>query len=112
MSPEARYSRNPLCPGCEPPALTRRSFLRRSSMGFGLLAVATLADRWTSAQTRRQFTHFTPRAKHVIFLFMDGGVSHVDTFDPKPELVKRNGEPAKWRADERSQSISSSRKWL
>ena len=36
--------------------------------------------------------HFAPKAKSVISLFMNGGTSHVDTFDPKPELAKRNGE--------------------
>jgi hypothetical protein len=37
--------------------------------------------------------HFTPRAKSVIFLFMDGGVSHIDSFDPKPRVSKESGEP-------------------
>ena len=37
--------------------------------------------------------HFKPRAKRIIFLFMNGGVSHVDTFDPKPMLQKYNGQP-------------------
>ena len=37
--------------------------------------------------------HFKPRAKRVIFLFMNGGVSHVDTFDPKPMLEKYHGKP-------------------
>ena len=37
--------------------------------------------------------HFKPKAKRVIFLFMNGGVSHVDTFDPKPMLEKYNGKP-------------------
>ncbi len=43
---------------------------------------------------------------------MDGGVSHVDTFDPKPELTKRHGQQAEWAADLKSQAISPSRKWL
>ncbi len=83
-----RLSVNRLCPGCEAPALTRRGFLERSSLGFGWLAFAGLASRWASAETQARAPHFAPRAKHVIFLFMDGGVSHVDTFDPKPELTK------------------------
>ena len=37
--------------------------------------------------------HFPPRAKSVIFLFMDGGVSHIDSFDPKPRVQKESGEP-------------------
>ena len=81
-------------------------------MGFGMLAFAGLANQWAEAETRRALPHFAPRAKHVIFLFMDGGVSHVDTFDPKPELSKRNGQPAQWQADARSQSLSPNRKWL
>ncbi len=81
-------------------------------MGFGLLAFAGLTDAWAAAETRRLLPQFAPRAKHVIFLFMDGGVSHVDTFDPKPELTKRNGQRAQWRPDARSQAVSSNRKWL
>jgi len=37
--------------------------------------------------------HFKPKAKHVIFLFMNGGLSHIDSFDPKPMLTKYNGQP-------------------
>lgn len=40
-----------------------------------------------------QVTHFAPRPKRVIFLFMSGGPSHVDLFDPKPELVRLAGQP-------------------
>ncbi len=101
-----------LCPGCDTPALSRRDFLARSNMGFGWLAFAGLANGWAAAETRQRTTHFAPRAKRVIFLFMDGGVSHVDTFDPKPELVKRHGEPAKWKPDVLSQGVSANRKWL
>ena len=110
--PNARQSINPLCPGCDAPAVSRRDFLQRSSMGFGLMAFSGLAQRWAMAETRQLQTQFVPRAKHVIFLFMDGGVSHVDTFDPKPELTKHHGESAVWRADPRSQAIHPSRKWL
>lgn len=81
-------------------------------MGFGLLAFAGLANAWASTATRRLLPQFVPRAKHVIFLFMDGGVSHVDTFDRKPELTKRNGQRAQWQPDARSQGVSSDRKWL
>ncbi len=99
-------SRNPRCPGFAS-AFNRRDFLQRSSMGFGWLAYQGLAQQWASAAT-----HFTPRAKRVIFLFMDGGVSHVDSFDPKPELAKRHGQQAVWRADALSQGTSGNRKWL
>ena len=100
------------CPGRTASPLSRRGFLQRSSMGFGWLAFAGLANRWAAAETRRAAAHFAPRAKHVIFLFMDGGVSHVDTFDPKPELTKRHGQSAEWKSDTRSQSLSPGRKWL
>ena len=81
-------------------------------MGFGWLAFAGLSTEWAAAETRRPKTHFKPRAKRVIFLFMDGGVSHVDSFDPKPQLAKRNGQPAKWKPDVLSQAVSANRKWL
>jgi hypothetical protein len=100
------------CPGCQPPATSRRDFLRRSSLGFGALALAGLGHRWAAAELGKAATHFAARAKRVILLFMDGGVSHVDSFDPKPELTKRSGQPAKWKPDPLSQSISAGRKWL
>ncbi len=81
--------------------------MQRSSLGFGWLALTGL----TSAADRMQ-PHFVPRARRVIFLFMDGGVSHVDTFDPKPELTRLHGQPAKWKQDPLSQAVSAGRKWL
>jgi hypothetical protein len=76
--------------------------LRHSAVGFGYLALASLlgedAARAASAipatdpLAPRQ-PHFTPRAKRVIFLFMKGGPSHVDTFDPKPLLDRDHGKP-------------------
>jgi hypothetical protein len=104
------YSNNPLCPGHDTPVSTRRDFLKRTNMGFGMLALSGLASRWSAAAP--PVPQFAPRAKHVIFLFMDGGVSHIDTFDPKPELTKRHGQQADWVADKGSQAISPSRKWL
>lgn len=96
---------------------TRREFLRRSGLGFGALAFAGLSTQWAAAtagagRAGRPLTHFAPRARNVIFLFMDGGVSHVDTFDPKPELARRSGQPVQWRTDTRSQAASAGRKWL
>ena len=67
----------------------RREFLRRCGMGFGSLALADLLSQ--SAQAGAA-THFPARAKHVIHIFLNGGVSQVDTFDPKPELTKRGGQ--------------------
>ncbi|MFO0868139.1 MAG: DUF1501 domain-containing protein [Pirellulales bacterium] len=103
------------CPGRQAPATSRRAFLQQSSLGFGWLALADLAARtsWATPLTAgSERSHHRPRARHVIFLFMDGGVSHVDTFDEKPALTQRDGQPAQWRADARSQAVSANRKWL
>jgi hypothetical protein len=70
--------------------LSRRDLLRRAGMGFGLLGLAGTLQAAQRLATPR--THFAPRAKRVIFLFMNGGPSHVDTFDPKPALAKHAGE--------------------
>jgi hypothetical protein len=104
-----KRQRNRLCPGFDGLACSRRDFLRRTSLGFGWLAFADLASRQTDAATPPAFA---PSAKRVIFLFMDGGVSHVDTFDPKPALTKRHGQAADWKADPLSQSVSADRKWF
>jgi hypothetical protein len=69
------------------PATSRRDLLRLTANGFGLLA---LADVLRAADPK---PHFAPKAKRVIFLFMHGGPSQVDTFDPKPMLKKLNGQP-------------------
>jgi hypothetical protein len=73
----------------------RRAFLQRTSAGFGWLAFSALAAQWTRAAEPAyrnplapQMPHFTARAKRVIFLFMAGGPSHLDTFDWKPKLAK------------------------
>ncbi len=66
--------------------LTRRDLLRRGGAGFGMLGLATALQ---GAPAR---THFPARAKRVIFLFMNGGPSHVDTFDPKPALKTYAGQ--------------------
>ena len=97
------------CPGRQPSARSRREFLKNSSMGFGWLAFSQIAAQALAVPSQKMSR---PQAKRVIFLFMDGGVSHVDTFDPKPELDKRHGQPAKWRIDTRSQAVSANRKWL
>ncbi len=78
---------------------TRRDALKTLWSGFGYMAFAGLAARASAADaatkagplTPRQ-PHFTPRAKRVIFLFMNGGPSHVDTFDYKPKLAADNGK--------------------
>lgn len=83
---------------------TRRDMLSKLGSGFGTLALSgllhevegTKAQRKNSAAnnpTAPQKTHFDAKARSVIFLYMDGGVSHVDSFDPKPRLKKDNGKP-------------------
>ena len=69
--------------------LTRRRFLSHTSAGLGMAAVASLLGASAAVQGR---THFTPRAKNVIYLFMAGGPSHVDLFDHKPMLRQRHGQ--------------------
>src|SRR3954464_3256081 len=77
----------------------RREMLRRAGAGFGSLALAAmLADEARAATPANPLAprepHFKARAKRVIFLFMPGGPSQVDTFDPKPELTKQHGKPS------------------
>jgi Protein of unknown function (DUF1501) len=81
--------------------ISRRTLLHRAAGGFGAIALhAMLADS-TAADGPRQSTvdplaprksHFAPKARRVIFLYMTGGVSHVDTFDHKPKLVADAGK--------------------
>jgi hypothetical protein len=66
--------------------------LGRCAGGFGSIALAALM-RQTASAGAAQATHFRPRAKHIIFLYMDGGVSQVDSFDPKPRLNREHGQP-------------------
>ncbi len=75
---------------------TRRAFLSDLGMGFtGLALGAMLADdgrvRAGEASAQHATTHFTPRAKSVIWIFLSGGYSHLETFDPKPALNKYAG---------------------
>ena len=86
------------------PGLTRRESLQRMGTGMGVLGLAgilaqdgTLANAAPSqggsaSPLAPKAAHFAPRAKHVIHLFMNGGPSQVDTFDPKPALEKYNGQ--------------------
>ena len=92
------------------PARSRRDFLARAGGGFGAIALASLmqenvrADeapsRSTAASPGRlanplapQPAHFSPRATNIIWIFLDGGPSHIDLFDPKPELNRLDGQP-------------------
>jgi hypothetical protein len=75
--------------------LTRRQALQNAACGFGYLALAGLSARQADAASSPlavRMPHFPPRAKRVIFLFMQGGVSHVDSFDYKPRLEKDDGK--------------------
>lgn len=86
-----------------PRRLSRRQILSGASAGFGMLAFRAIAD--TSCHRR-------PRARNIIFCFMDGGPSHVDTFDPKPMLRKHEGRPiGEGAVTKRSQS-NAGRVWL
>ncbi|MFN0172961.1 MAG: DUF1501 domain-containing protein [Bryobacteraceae bacterium] len=69
---------------------SRREFLSRHAFGFGGLALAQL--RAASNPLAPKVPHFPAKAKSVIYLFMQGGPSHVDTFDPKPELSRYDGK--------------------
>ncbi len=72
---------------------SRRQVLQRMCAGFGMVGLAALIDpRAASAAGASRGPHFAPRAKRVIFLFMNGGPSHVDTFDPKPALRDYAGQ--------------------
>ena len=70
---------------------SRREFLRQAGGGFGALALAHLLGA-EKAGAAAQLPHFPARAKSVIFLFMEGGPSHIDLFDPKPLLNKLAGQ--------------------
>ncbi len=81
--------------------MSRRQLLREASMGFGSIALATMLHERAKAESAGQPrpTHFAPKARSVIFLFMDGGVSQVDSFDPKPRLQKEHGQKPKFKTD-------------
>ena len=73
--------------------LTRRELLRRCSLGFGGIALSgLLASPAFGAETSGK-RPLKAKAKKVIFCYMSGGVSHVDSFDPKAALTKLNGKP-------------------
>src|SRR5438034_1254794 len=83
--------------------LTRRDFLSRCGLGFGMLSLANLLGPQALAAAAEGVSgnsplvprapHFPAKAKRVIHIFANGGPSHVDTFDPKPELARLHGKP-------------------
>lgn len=89
-------------PFSSPSLLSRREFLRRSGMGMGALGLAGILGTqglWTPSAGAESMNplaphapHFAPKAKRVIHFFLNGGPSHVDTFDPKPALAKYAGQ--------------------
>jgi hypothetical protein len=91
------------CHRLTPAPHSRRSFLRQAGCGFGAVALAALWSQDASRGAESSVAsndplapkspHHAPRAKNVIFLYMDGGPSQVDTFDPKPLLNERDGQP-------------------
>ena len=80
-------------------SLSRRAMLGRSALGFGSLGLYSLLSDASLLATSHpgplaaRKPHFAARAKRIIFLFMHGGVSHIDTFDPKPRLDRDHGKP-------------------
>tara|TARA_B100001123_G_scaffold428438_1_gene545448 strand:- start:4706 stop:6151 length:1446 start_codon:yes stop_codon:yes gene_type:complete len=84
---------------CQPhsrPTRTRREFIRDAFCGFGGLAFASMLhaeeNRYAKNPLAVRIPHFTPKAKSVIFLFMSGGPSQMETFDPKPLLNELHGQ--------------------
>jgi len=96
------YGRPEMNSDTQHPGLSRRESLQRMGTGLGMLGLASvLAQDGTLASAASPESlsplapkpaHFPPRAKHIIHLFMNGGPSQVDTFDPKPALEKYNGQ--------------------
>lgn len=96
--------KDPCCSGA-PPAVNRRDFLYRSGMGFGSVALASLLAKdgllpRAKADATKPInllapkpSDFEPKATSVIFLFMAGGPSQIETFDPKPVLNQLHGQP-------------------
>lgn len=82
--------------------------LRSSANGFGMVALSALMAKRSYGATTTQ-SHFPGRAKNVIFCFLDGGVSHVDSFDPKPKLAELDDQPA---GEIENPTANRNRRWL
>jgi hypothetical protein len=74
------------------PRWTRREAMLRMASGFGMLGLSSMLSAEANPFAPKP-THFPAKAKRIIYLVMNGGMSHVDTFDPKPMLTKYNGHP-------------------
>lgn len=78
------------------PLFSRRAVLQSTGLGLGWVALNQLMQSVSAAEhSTTRGPHFTPRAKHVIFLCMRGAPSHLDTFDYKPQLKKDDGKPGR-----------------
>ena len=101
------------CTGRPPSPITRREMLAATANGFGLLALSGLmAESAVCSEPSiagRSLPHFAPKAKNVIFCFMDGGVSHVDSFDPKSKLGELDGQAF---TDSKNPTADGNRQWL
>src|SRR5438045_3013383 len=73
--------------------ISRREFLARTGMGMGFLSLGALAQAQSGSPLAAHTPHFPAKAKRVIHFFLNGGPSHVDTFDPKPALQKYANQP-------------------
>src|SRR6266550_3856950 len=91
-----------------PAPLSRRQMLKQCATGVGALAMSALAAQYAPAATTHSglrtqnsalIPHFPPKVRNVIFLYMDGGVSAMDSFDPKPLLTKEHGQPFKMKME-------------
>src|SRR5579871_4860712 len=84
-------------PNVTPCGRTRREFLWQVGGGFAGLALIDLLSRDADAASINPLApkapHFPAKAKRVVFLFMNGAPSHIDTFDPKPALARYDGQP-------------------
>ena len=85
--------------------LTRREILKNAACGFGSVALASLMSGKSYAgdhrvdEQNKSFPNHEPKVKRIVYLYMDGGPSQVDTFDPKPQLDKENGQPFKMKIE-------------
>ena len=100
------------CLGRMPAPINRRQMLATASTGFGLMSLSALmSDRSYAGLAEDAAFHFPPKCKRVMFLFMPGGVSHVDSFDPKPALTKHHGVKIGDLANLKSQGANPNRTW-
>ena len=73
--------------------ISRRDFLLRAGMGLGALSMGGFAEAQTASPLAARVPHFAPKVKRIVHFFLNGGPSHLDTFDPKPLLAKYAGKP-------------------